>query len=58
MPASRESANAPAILAVLISARRGGDRELERTARRRLREECGIAIRFVREGRRQDARGR
>ncbi len=36
-----------ALVAIIIAARRSGDRELERAAKRELRDEHGIALRFV-----------
>jgi hypothetical protein len=44
-----ESADAPILLAILIAARRTGDRLLETVARRELMERHGVKVRFMRE---------
>ena len=45
--------NNPAhLVAILVAARRSGDRDLERMARRLLRERHGVTIRFAAEGQR------
>jgi hypothetical protein len=43
-------AESPATLvAIIVAARRAGDRELERDARRQLQERFGVRLSFVRE---------
>jgi hypothetical protein len=44
-----DRAESPATLvAIIVAARRAGDRELEREARRRLEERFGVKLSFVR----------
>jgi hypothetical protein len=49
-PQILEPGDPPTLLAILIAARRTGDRMLENVARREL-EQLGIAVRFLREQR-------
>jgi hypothetical protein len=39
--------DAPALLAIAIAAHRTGDRELERAAKRELKESHGVGLRFL-----------
>jgi hypothetical protein len=44
---TKEQNNAPTLLAIPIATRRSGDRELERYARGRLRDQHGVRLSFA-----------
>ncbi len=46
------------LVAIIVAARRAGDRELEREARRKLEERCGVRLTFCREAERRHGGGR
>jgi hypothetical protein len=54
----RPTTSPPALVAIAIAARKSGDRELERSALRELREGHGIALSFVRDRWREVRHGR
>jgi hypothetical protein len=50
MPPPTRTSDSPATLvAIIAAARRAGDRELEREARRRLEEQFGMRLTIIRE---------
>jgi hypothetical protein len=44
-----ETGSPATLVAIIVAARKAGDRELEREAKRKLRERYGVHVRFVRE---------
>jgi hypothetical protein len=52
-----ETADAPVLVAILIAARRTGDRLLEAVARRELAQRHRIEVRFARDAEVQPCRG-
>jgi hypothetical protein len=42
------------LVAIIVAARRAGDRELEREARRQLEERCGVRLTFARPSQQED----
>jgi hypothetical protein len=47
MHATQEANNAPTLVAIVIAARRAGDRDLERYAKGRLRDQHGVKLSFA-----------
>jgi hypothetical protein len=52
---THNTSDPPTLMAVLRAARLTGDRDLERAARRLLRDEHGIEVTFIRKPRSQEA---
>ena len=46
-----ERESPPTLVAIMVAARRAGDRQLEKDARRKLEERFGVKLRFAREPR-------
>lgn len=56
-PTYPPAADSPATLvAIIVAARRAGDRELERESRHKLAERHGVSLSFARDARRHEVR--